>query len=96
MEELTEMLTWYQLGLHKKPIGLLNIDGYYDHFLQWVRPGGEILSPWGEGEGELLSLGVPVRGQGGLLSVGMRGVLLFSLEIFDTKMYLPLQVTLLT
>ena len=38
MEELTEMLTWYQLDLHKKPIGLLNIDGYYDYFLQWVRP----------------------------------------------------------
>jgi len=29
-EELFEMLTWAQLGLHKKPIGLLNIDGFYD------------------------------------------------------------------
>ena len=30
MEELFEMLTWAQLGLHGKPIGLLNINGYYD------------------------------------------------------------------
>ena len=37
MEELTEMLTWYNLGLHKKPIGILNVTGYYDHFLHWVR-----------------------------------------------------------
>ncbi len=30
MDELFEMLTWAQLGLHKKPIGILNINGYYD------------------------------------------------------------------
>jgi uncharacterized protein (TIGR00730 family) len=30
MEEMFEMLTWGQLGLHNKPIGLLNINGYYD------------------------------------------------------------------
>lgn len=30
LEELFEMLTWAQLGLHKKPIALLNINGYYD------------------------------------------------------------------
>ncbi len=30
MEELFETLTWSQLGLHKKPIGLLNTNGYYD------------------------------------------------------------------
>lgn len=30
LEELFEMLTWSQLSLHKKPIGLLNINGYYD------------------------------------------------------------------
>ncbi|MEA2106454.1 MAG: TIGR00730 family Rossman fold protein [Bacteroidota bacterium] len=30
MEELFEMLTWSQLGLHEKPIGILNIDGFYD------------------------------------------------------------------
>ena len=33
MEELFEMLTWGQLGLHQKPIGLLNMNGYYDGLL---------------------------------------------------------------
>ncbi|GAA4466853.1 TIGR00730 family Rossman fold protein [Nemorincola caseinilytica] len=33
MEELFEMLTWGQLGLHRKPIGLLNINGFYDALL---------------------------------------------------------------
>lgn len=31
LEELTEMLTWSQLALHQKPIGILNTEGYYDH-----------------------------------------------------------------
>lgn len=30
MEELFEIITWGQLGLHSKPIGLLNINGFYD------------------------------------------------------------------
>lgn len=30
MDEMFEMLTWGQLGLHKKPIALLNINGFYD------------------------------------------------------------------
>jgi uncharacterized protein (TIGR00730 family) len=30
MDELFEMLTWGQLGLHQKPVGLLNINGFYD------------------------------------------------------------------
>lgn len=30
LDELFEMLTWAQLGLHKKPVGILNINGYYD------------------------------------------------------------------
>ena len=33
MEEILEMLTWKQLGLHNKPIGILNVNGYYNHFL---------------------------------------------------------------
>jgi uncharacterized protein (TIGR00730 family) len=33
LEELCEMLTWSQLGLHVKPCGLLNVDGYYDSLL---------------------------------------------------------------
>lgn len=34
LEELFEMLTWGQLGLHQKPIGILNIGGYYDALVQ--------------------------------------------------------------
>jgi uncharacterized protein (TIGR00730 family) len=30
LEELTEILTWAQLGLHARPAGLLNAGGYYD------------------------------------------------------------------
>ncbi|XP_062173078.1 probable cytokinin riboside 5'-monophosphate phosphoribohydrolase LOGL1 [Alnus glutinosa] len=33
MEELLEMITWSQLGIHDKPVGLLNVDGYYDCLL---------------------------------------------------------------
>ena len=30
LEELFEVVTWQQLGYHVKPIGLLNIDNYFD------------------------------------------------------------------
>jgi len=33
LEELFEILTWGQLGLHPKPVGLLNIGGFFDHIL---------------------------------------------------------------
>ena len=33
LEELFEVLTWGQLGLHCKPVGLLNVAGFYDHLL---------------------------------------------------------------
>lgn len=36
-EELFEMLTWAQLGLHSKPIGLLNVNGYYDDLLHMLK-----------------------------------------------------------
>ncbi len=35
-EELFEVLTWRQLNLIKKPVGLLNIDGFYDHLISLV------------------------------------------------------------
>ena len=46
-EEFCEIVTWAQLGLHRKPCGLLNVEGYYDRLLalfdhavaeQFVRP----------------------------------------------------------
>jgi len=33
LEEFIEMLTWAQLGLHSKPVGLLNVNGFYDPLL---------------------------------------------------------------
>ncbi|WP_421809586.1 TIGR00730 family Rossman fold protein [Flagellimonas sp.] len=36
LEELFEMVTWAQLGLHAKPIGILNINGYYDKLLEFL------------------------------------------------------------
>ncbi|TQD85499.1 hypothetical protein C1H46_028966 [Malus baccata] len=33
MEELLEIITWAQLGIHRKPVGLLNVDGYYNALL---------------------------------------------------------------
>lgn len=33
LEELFEMLTWAQLGLHKKPIAILNVNGFYDSLI---------------------------------------------------------------
>ncbi|GAA4278542.1 LOG family protein [Aquimarina mytili] len=33
LEELFEIITWAQLGLHQKPIGLLNTGGFYDNLL---------------------------------------------------------------
>ena len=32
-EEFCEIITWAQLGMHRKPCGILNVDGYYDHLL---------------------------------------------------------------
>lgn len=37
MEELFEMLTWAQLGLHKKPIGILNVNGFYDDLIALLK-----------------------------------------------------------
>lgn len=37
LEELFEMITWAQLGLHQKPIGLLNIKGFYDDLLKMLQ-----------------------------------------------------------
>jgi uncharacterized protein (TIGR00730 family) len=34
MDELFELLTWRQLGLHAKPMGLLNVNGFYDGLLE--------------------------------------------------------------
>jgi len=36
LDELFEIITWAQLGIHTKPVGILNIEGYYDHLLAFL------------------------------------------------------------
>lgn len=36
VEELFEILTWAQLGIHSKPYGLLNVCGYFDHLIRFL------------------------------------------------------------
>jgi uncharacterized protein (TIGR00730 family) len=35
-DELFEILTWAQLGLHRKPVGLLNVNGFFTPLLAWL------------------------------------------------------------
>lgn len=37
LEELFEMWSWQQLGYHDKPVALLNVDGYYNALLKFIR-----------------------------------------------------------
>jgi uncharacterized protein (TIGR00730 family) len=37
LEELMEMVTWNQLGIHKEAIAVYNVDGFYDGLMAWVR-----------------------------------------------------------
>ncbi|MFC4322406.1 LOG family protein [Litchfieldia salsa] len=36
LEELAEVMTWYQIGYHAKPIGIYNVNGYYDSLLTFL------------------------------------------------------------
>ncbi|MCF6147422.1 MAG: TIGR00730 family Rossman fold protein [Candidatus Kuenenia sp.] len=36
LDEFFEIVTWSQLGLHAKPIGILNVEGYFDLLLEFV------------------------------------------------------------
>jgi uncharacterized protein (TIGR00730 family) len=55
-EEFFEVWTWRQLGYHDKPVGLLNVDGYYDGLLEFMRTGVEqqFMGPW---QMELIRIG---------------------------------------
>lgn len=64
-EELFEILTWSQLGLHRKNVGLLNVRGYFDPLLQqidhaiaegFVKPDNRELFVVSEDPAELLDL----------------------------------------
>jgi uncharacterized protein (TIGR00730 family) len=62
-EELLEVVTWAQLGLHAKPIGILNVAGYFDAFHvlveraieeRFVHPGYRALLTYAENAEDLL------------------------------------------
>lgn len=58
-EEFFEVWTWKQLGYHRKPIGLLNCDGYYDGLLSFMRQTVEVdfVSDW---QMDLITVGASV------------------------------------
>lgn len=65
LEELFETVTWLQLSYHRKPVGLLNTGGYYDHLLAFldqatgagfVRPQHRALLPAADDITELLAV----------------------------------------
>jgi len=41
LDELCEILTWAQLGIHSKPIALINVNGYWNHLLAMLDRGVE-------------------------------------------------------
>jgi len=63
LDELLEVVTWAQLGLHAKPIGVLNVEGYFDPLRalveraiaeRFVHPGYRALLTYAAEVGELL------------------------------------------
>ena len=42
MDELWEAMSWAQLGYHAKPVGLLNVAGFYDHLIAFVATMAEV------------------------------------------------------
>lgn len=42
MDELWEAMSWAQIGYHAKPVGLLNVAGFYDGLIAFVRTMGEV------------------------------------------------------
>jgi uncharacterized protein (TIGR00730 family) len=39
IEEVVEAVTWTQLGIHDKPVGLLDVDGYFEHLVAFLDRG---------------------------------------------------------
>lgn len=42
IDELFEVLSWNQLGIIHKPVGIYNVDHYYDHLINWLDHGVEV------------------------------------------------------
>ncbi len=60
-EEFFEVWTWRQLGYHDKPVGLLNLDGYYDALLTFLQGSVDrgFMSDW---QMDLVRVGTEVSG----------------------------------
>ena len=50
LEEFMEAVTWVHLGIHDKPCGVLNVDGFFDHLLRFLTSRGRRrIHPWAPG-----------------------------------------------
>ncbi|MCA9523656.1 MAG: TIGR00730 family Rossman fold protein, partial [Myxococcales bacterium] len=58
-EEIFEVITWAQLGLHQKPAGFLNVSGYYDPLLALIAHGVQQAFIRDEHRGLILSADTP-------------------------------------
>lgn len=59
MEELFEVVTWNQLGIHACPVVVLNIGGFYDGLLAWVKSAVEAGFIRGDAQGILVEAKTP-------------------------------------
>ena len=75
LEELLEMVTWQQLGLHTKPVGVLNMRGYFDHLLDFFDHAVEEVGPpqrlLSAGTAPAAGCAVAVAGDGVLAPAGV-------------------------
>ncbi|KAH7840503.1 hypothetical protein Vadar_017773 [Vaccinium darrowii] len=82
MEELLEMVTWSQLGIHKKPVGLLNVDGHYNSLLALFDNGVE------EGEiGEMPKRLAIVVGGVAVFGLGIACLLFLTVIVEESKSF---------
>ena len=84
LEETLEMITWQQLGYHDKPVGLLNVGGFYDGLLGFfdscvakgfIRPASRAIVLSAPDGGELLDRLAAYRAPESVVSLAMRGAL---------------------
>jgi hypothetical protein len=76
LDETLEITTWQQLGFHSKPVGVLNVGGFFDHLLAFLdhatqevgacgQPGYAWLWLWPADDEAWLTRGGPSEGRGG-------------------------------
>ena len=84
LEETLEMITWQQLGYHAKPVGVLNIGGFYDGLLGFfdscvekgfIRPASRAIVVSSTDPAELLDALASYHPPESVVSLAMRGAL---------------------